>query len=56
MRTSESKIKEVFVNLNDLLIDLHKQEQACSTPGGKAEIQKLIHKITALRTQGHKKG
>ena len=54
VRTVEAQAKEVFMDVNDLIIDLMLEEQNCSTQEGKATIRKIIKKLTELRKAARK--
>lgn len=55
IRTTEAQTREVFVDVNDLIIELMMDEQNASSQEVKAAIRAIIKKLTGLRKQGHER-
>jgi hypothetical protein len=53
VRTTEAVTKEVFIDANDLLIDLMQEVEKATTEGEKKALKKIIQKIMELRKQSH---
>lgn len=54
IRTTKAQTKEVFVDVNDLIIKLMLIEQDASSPAVKDFIKNLIKDLTEIRKKGHK--
>ena len=55
VRTTEAQTREVFVDVNDLIIELMMDEQNATSQDAKAAIRTVIKKLTELRKQGHER-
>jgi hypothetical protein len=54
IRTLEVNSSEVFVDVNDLLIELMLEADRCTSEPERKAYQALIHKLTEIRNKGHK--
>lgn len=55
IRTTEAATKEVFIDANDLIIDLMLESQNATSEGEKLAYKKIIRRLSELRKQGHAK-
>lgn len=53
VRTTEATTREVFVDINDLIIDLMLEVEKATSQDAKSAIKQLINKLTKLRNEGH---
>jgi len=49
IRTKESTTKEVYVNVNDLIIDLHLELKHAQNDSERVSILRIITKLTEIR-------
>ena len=56
VRTTEAVIKEVFIDANDLMIELMLEVEKASNESEKKTLRRIIQKINELRKQGHASG
>ena len=55
VRTTEAQTREVFIDVNDLIIELMKDEQNAQGEAAKREIKRLINKLLEIRKIGHER-
>lgn len=55
VRTTEAQTRDIFVDVNDLIIELMMDEQNATSQEAKQAIRKVIAKLTELRKQGHER-
>lgn len=55
MRTRRSDSSDIYININDLIIELMKTAQDCSSTTEKAAIEKIISKLVSTRDSSQKK-
>jgi len=55
IRTTEATTKEVFIDANDLIIDLMLMVENAVTDGERKALKKVIQRLNELRKQGHMK-
>ena len=55
IRTTEATTKEVFIDANDLIIDLMLMVETATNEGEKKALKKVIQRLNDLRKQGHMK-
>lgn len=55
VRTTEAATREVFVDVNDLIIELMMDEQNANSQVEKDAIRRVINKLTELRKVGHER-
>ena len=56
VRTTEAMTKEVFIDANDLMIELMLEVEKASNESEKKTLRRIIQKINELRKQGHASG
>ena len=56
VRTVETQTAEVYVDVNDLIIELLLEVDRCQTDPEKDVYRSLVARLTEMRDKGHKKG
>lgn len=54
-RTTEAQTREVFVDVNDLIIDLMLEKENVSNQAAREAMQKMIDKLIEIRKLGHQR-
>lgn len=54
IRTAESATSDVYINVNDLIIELMLEAEKASTQAEKQYIKELIARLVRKRNEGHK--
>jgi hypothetical protein len=55
VRTAESQTSDVFININDLIIELMLQAEGASSQEKKDALKSIIRKLTSIRNSSHQK-
>lgn len=53
IRTAEASTQDVFVDINDLIIDLMMEAEKTDSDAERKAYRKVIQKLTELRNKGH---
>lgn len=56
IRTAEATTQDIFIDANDLIIDLMIEAEKASTELERKTYKKVIQKLTDLRNKSHGKG
>jgi len=55
VRTLETQTSEVYVDVNDLIIELLLEVDRCQTDPEKEAYRSLVSRLTEMRDKGHKR-
>ena len=55
VRTAESQTSDVFININDLIIELMLQAESASSQEKKDALKSIIRRLTDIRNTSHTK-